>query len=118
MWRIKFIFRIYVLSKWRKISSESENSRQLQNWSDKIAKYSDPYAIEITIDSKTKNENQSWNGISRDVNKYLAKLFEEIKKSTHYEKASSSTDSLVEIRQKEQLISSSFSSSTLSIDQR
>ena len=65
-----------------------------------------------------KDGTQSWMVISRSVDKYVTGLSEENKKPIHCEEASSSTEKLVAMEQREQLFPSSSSSSTLPIKKR
>ena len=84
----------------------------------KVTKHFDRHGIEIMTDCMQKDGTQSWIVISRDVNKYVTELPEENKKLVHYEAASSSTEELVAMKQKEQRIQSSSSSTALPINQR
>ena len=48
--------------------------------------------VEIKIDSMQKDGTQSWIGYQQGVGKHVKELSEENKKTTHSEKASSSTE--------------------------
>ena len=69
------------------------------------------YGIEIKMDSVQKDGTQSWIVISRSINKYVTELPEEIKKPIHCEDVALSTVRFVPMKQKQQFIPSSSSSS-------
>ena len=78
----------------------------------KVTNYLERDGIEIKIDFMRKDATQSWIVISRGLDKYVTELPEVNKKPIHFEEAPSSTGKLVAMRQKEQFIPSSPSSSS------
>ena len=84
----------------------------------KSTKQFDRHGIEIKIDSMQKDGTQSWIVTSRGIDKFVTEPPEVNKKPIHYEEASSSTGKPIAMEQREQLVPSSSSSSTLPIRQR
>ena len=88
----------------------------------KVSNYMERYEIEIKVDSMQNDGSQSWIVTSRGIGKYVNELPEDNKKSIHYEDVASSAGKLVAIKQQEQFIpyssSSSSSSTVMPINQR
>ena len=86
----------------------------------KVTNHKERYGKEIKIDSKQNDGTQSWTVISRGINKYVTELPEENKKPIHYEEVATGAGQLAAMKQKEQFIPSSSSSSStiMPINQR